>query len=171
MLSLTRDGHFLHAKRWLAPAFTHGEFPKASVDTHLAQPPYPRYLVVTSDELLELKVHDEKRFLVAVDNVHSLENIIKITFKKKTPKLLTFSYCSENSSSGTVNNPSQPPPAPAEDEGKGKLNEEGEGGPNQPTDDTKKHHSMRRYVVERPTECISTVTRAVDAFVKRNLAV
>jgi len=132
---------------------------------------HPWYLVVTSDELLELKVHDEKRFLVAVDNVHSLENIIKITFKKKTPKLLTFSYCSENSSSGTVNNPSQPPPAPAEDEGKGKLNEEGEGGPNQPTDDTKKHHSMRRYVVERPTECISTVTRAVDAFVKRNLAV
>jgi hypothetical protein len=140
--------------------------------------------VVTGDELLELRVHEEKRFLVAVELVHSLENIVKITFKKRTPKLLTFLYSPESrdgaSTSAGADAPAagadlngQVPPAGASAEagsrssdGKGRS---GAGGQEQLQPDQQQITSAQ-YVVERPTECIATVTRAVDAFVTKQAA-
>jgi hypothetical protein len=135
----------------------------------------PRYLVVTGDELLELKVHEEQRFMVAVEQVHSLENIVKITFKKRTPKLLTFLYSPESGdASPAAMATNADAPQTAEGAGAGATETEsprsdGAAGVDvgQATAKQQPQLASAQYVVERPTECIATVTRAVDAFVTR----
>lgn len=143
--------------------------------------------MVTGDELLELRVHEEKRFLVAVERVHSLENIVKITFKKRTPKLLTFLYSPESRDAASTSAGADAPAAGADLNGEvpparasaeaGSRSSDREGGSGagghatteQPQPDQQQITSAQ-YVVERPTECIATVTRAVDAFVTKQAA-
>ncbi len=104
--------------------------------------------MVTDKELLELCAHEDKRYLVAVETVHPLEDIVKITYKKRTPKLLTFVYTADHD--GPHYDSSSRVPGPTG---------EGEGG-------AKDGFVARRFVVERPTECIRVVTKAVDHLVR-----
>lgn len=141
------------------------------------KPPPRRYLVVTGDELLELRVHEEKRFLVAVELVHSLENIVKITFKKRTPKLLTFLYSPESRDGASTSAGADAGPAGASAEAGIRSSDDeggsGAGGQATTTDQLQPDQQQitsAQYVVERPTECIATVTRAVDAFVTKQAA-
>ncbi len=133
--------------------------------------------MVTGDELLELRVHEEKRFLVAVELVHSLENIVKITFKKRTPKLLTFLYSPESrdgaSTSAGADAPAAGPAGASAEAGSRSSGEEGGSGAGGQATTTEQllQITSAQYVVERPTECIATVTRAVDAFVTKQAAV
>ncbi len=99
--------------------------------------------MVTDKELLELCAHEDKRYLVAVETVHPLEDIVKITYKKRTPKLLTFVYTADHD--GPHYDSSRVPGPTGEGANDGFV--------------------ARRFVVERPTECIRVVTKAVDHLV------
>lgn len=173
-----RRGRSSLAKYWSNLLFSiHGEYHCASFElpTNSLTGAAHRYLVVTSDELLELKVHDEKRYLVAVERVHSLGNIVKITFKKRTPKLLTFIFASEgvdvpSAAQTTASQRSSEVYSPPSSSQETAVPTDAL--PTDQIEEPKQQQSeptviTTRFIVERPNECIATVTRAAEAFFQR----
>ncbi|KAL6054442.1 hypothetical protein QOT17_017387 [Balamuthia mandrillaris] len=61
----------------------------------------PWFLVVTFEHLVELRVHPTQRFMVALYRSIALPRILKITFRKKEPKLLAFLVSKTSASSVT----------------------------------------------------------------------
>ncbi|KAL6077079.1 TBC1 domain family member 23, variant 2 [Balamuthia mandrillaris] len=150
----------------------------------------PWFLVVTFEHLVELRVHPTQRFMVALYRSIALPRILKITFRKKEPKLLAFLVSKTSSSSMTKSRSGsvgeekrsdddaekKEESADAaeadkdgeqekEDKGKDKVVLEGEAQHQQLASNVQTEAAATvtlLYVVQHPTECIQAIADASE---------